>query len=37
MAIRIAEVKSSSVSEDKKEIIGSGKYIGDVELRFARQ
>jgi len=39
MAIRIAEVKSSSLSDDKKEIIvgGSGKYIGDVELRFARE
>jgi hypothetical protein len=39
MAIRIAEVKSSSVSDDKKEVIvgGSGKYIGDVELRFARE
>ena len=39
MAIRIAEVKSSSLSDDKKEIIvgGAGKYIGDVELRFARE
>jgi hypothetical protein len=39
MAIRIAEVKSSSLSEDKKEVIigGYGKYIGDVELRFARE
>jgi hypothetical protein len=39
MAIRIAEVKSSSVSDDKKEVIigGAGKYIGDVELRFARE
>jgi hypothetical protein len=39
MAIRIAEVKSSSLSDDKKEVIvgGSGKYIGDVELRFARE
>ena len=37
MAIRIAEVKSSSLSDDKKEVIvgGHGKYIGDVELRFA--
>jgi hypothetical protein len=39
MAIRIAEVKSSSLSDDKKEVIigGAGKYIGDVELRFARE
>src|SRR5260221_9903009 len=39
MAIRIGEVKSSSLSDDKKEVIigGSGKYIGDVELRFARE
>ena len=39
MAIRIAEVKSSSLSDDKKEVIigGYGKYIGDVELRFARE
>jgi hypothetical protein len=39
MAIRIAEVKSSRLSEDKKEIIvdGSGKYIGSIELRFARE
>jgi hypothetical protein len=39
MAIRIAEVKSSTLSDDKKEVIvgGSGKYIGDVELRFARE
>jgi hypothetical protein len=39
MAIRISEVKSSSLSDDKKEIIigGSGKYTGDVELRFARE
>src|SRR5882724_2730363 len=38
MAIRIGEVKSSSLSDDKKEVIvgGAGKYIGDVELRFAR-
>jgi hypothetical protein len=37
MAIRIAEVKSSSLSDDRKEVIigGRGKYIGDVELRFA--
>jgi hypothetical protein len=39
MAIRIGEVKSSSLSDDRKEVIigGSGKYIGDVELRFARE
>ena len=39
MAIRIAEVKSSGLTDDKKEIIigGSGKYIGDIELRFARE
>jgi hypothetical protein len=39
MAIRIAEVKSSSLADDKKEVIvgGYGKYIGDVELRFARE
>jgi len=39
MAIRIAEVKSSSLSDDRKEVIvgGSGKYIGDIELRFARE
>jgi hypothetical protein len=39
MAIRISEVKSSGLTDDKKEIIvgGSGKYIGDVELRFERE
>jgi hypothetical protein len=39
MAIRIAEVKSSSLADDKKDVIvgGYGKYIGDVELRFARE
>src|SRR5258708_36254485 len=39
MAIRIGEVKASSLSDDKKEVIigGSGKYVGDVELRFARE
>jgi hypothetical protein len=39
MAIRIAEVKSARLSEDKKEVIinGSGKYIGDIELRFGRE
>jgi hypothetical protein len=36
MAIRISEVKSSSLSDDKREVIigGSG---GDVELRLARE
>ena len=39
MAIRISEVKSSGLSDDKREVIvgGSGKYVGDVELRFARE
>ncbi|CAN7313993.1 hypothetical protein LJR220_001671 [Bradyrhizobium sp. LjRoot220] len=39
MAIRISEVKSSRLSDDKKEVIvgGSGKYIGDVELKIARE
>jgi hypothetical protein len=39
MAIRISEVKTSRLSDDKKDVIvgGSGKYIGDVELRFARE
>lgn len=39
MAVRISEVKSSRLSDDKKEVIigGSGKYIGDVELRFAHE
>jgi hypothetical protein len=39
MAIRIAEVKSSGLTDDKKEIVigASGKYIGDIELRFARE
>jgi hypothetical protein len=39
MAIRISEVKASRLSDDKKDVIvgGSGKYIGDVELRFARE
>jgi hypothetical protein len=39
MAIRIDEVKSSGLSDDKREIVvgGSGKYIGNVELRFARE
>jgi hypothetical protein len=32
-------VKSSGLSDDKKEIVvgGSGKYIGDIELRFERE
>lgn len=32
-------MKSSRLSDDKKEIIvgGSGKYVGDVDLRFARE
>ena len=39
MAIRIGEVKSSRLSDDKKEVIvgGSGKYVGDVELKIARE
>ena len=39
MAIRIGEVKSSGLSDDGKEIIigGGGKYIGHIELRFARE
>ncbi|MBR1216087.1 hypothetical protein [Bradyrhizobium sp. JYMT SZCCT0180] len=39
MAIRISEVKSSRLSDDRKEVIvgGSGKYIGDVELKIARE
>jgi hypothetical protein len=39
MAIRISEVKSSSLSEDKKEaiVVGYGKYVGNVELRFERE
>ena len=39
MAVRISEVKSSRLSDDKKEVIvgGSGKYIGDVELKIARE
>jgi hypothetical protein len=39
MAIRVSEVKSSRLSDDKMDVIvtGSGKYIGDVELRFARE
>ena len=39
MAIRISEVKSWRLSDDQREVLvgGSGKYIGDVELRFARE
>ena len=38
MAIRITEVKSSSLSDDQKEILLAitSKYTGDLELRFAR-
>jgi len=37
MAIRINGVKSSHLSDDKKEIVvaAMGKYIGEIELRFA--
>jgi hypothetical protein len=39
MAIRIAAVKTASLSDDKKEVIvaTSGKYTGDMELRFAHE
>ena len=39
MAIRVSEVKSSRLSDDKKEVIvaSTGKYTGDLELRFARE
>lgn len=39
MAIRISEVKSSRLSDDYKEVIvdSTGKYTGDLELRFARE
>ena len=39
MAIRISEVKSWKLSDDNKEIIvdSTGKYTGDLELRFARE
>jgi len=39
MAIRISEVKSSMLSDDKKEVIvaSMGKYTGELELRFARE
>ena len=38
MAIRIDEVTSSRLSDDKQEVIisGSGRYVGNVELKFAR-
>src|SRR4051812_36845240 len=37
MAIRVSTVASSKVSDDGKEIIvaSTGKYTGDLELRFA--
>ena len=39
MAIRISEVKSSRLSDDNKEVIvdSTGKYTGELELRFARE
>lgn len=39
MAIRISEVKSSRLSDDGREVIvdSTGKYTGDLELRFARE
>jgi hypothetical protein len=39
MAIRIAAVKSSKISDDQKEILlaTTGKYTGDLELRFTRE
>ncbi|MBR1279236.1 hypothetical protein [Bradyrhizobium sp. AUGA SZCCT0283] len=39
MAIRVSEVRSSMVSDDNKEVIvaSTGKYTGDLELRFARE
>ena len=39
MAIRVAVVKSSSLSDDQKEILlaVTGKYTGDLELRFSRE
>jgi len=39
MAIRVSEVKSSRLSDDNKEVIvaSTGKYTGDLELRFARE
>jgi len=39
MAIRISTVASSRISDDSKEVIvaSTGKYTGDLELRFARE
>ena len=39
MAIRISEIKSSKLSDDKLDVIvsASGKYVGDLELRIARE
>jgi hypothetical protein len=39
MAIRIAAVKTATLSDDGKEVVvaTSGKYTGDLELRFARE
>jgi hypothetical protein len=39
MAIRVSEVRSSRLSDDNKEVIvaSTGKYTGDLELRFARE
>ena|ERR1700730_13379919 len=38
MAIRIDEVKSSFLSDDKKQaVVGFGKYVGNVELKFASE
>ena len=39
MAIRIDSVKSSNFSDDKTEflVVGSGKYVGEVKLIFARE
>jgi hypothetical protein len=39
MAIRVSEVKSSRLSDDNKEVIvdSTGKYTGDLELRFAKE
>ena len=39
MAIRISTVKASHLSDDKKEVIvaSTGKYTGELELRFASE
>jgi len=39
MAIRISAVKASHLSDDKKEVIvaSTGKYTGELELRFASE